>query len=127
MRDELLPRFTSIPAGEFTMGADDGDEDERPAHRVAVDAFALSVHAITIEQYAEFVRQTSHPPPAVRELPRLVSGAHEPSFRELASADAWQDGAPPRHRTSVDPTDRPDLDGQAIRASPTRRSSRRPR
>jgi len=98
MRDELLPRFASIPAGEFTMGADDGGDDERPAHRVRTDAFALSVHAITIEQYAEFVRQTGHPPPGVRDLPRIVSSAHEPSFRELAAADSWRDGTPPRHR-----------------------------
>jgi sulfatase modifying factor 1 len=98
MREDLLPRFIPISAGEFTMGADDGDEDERPAHRVHVDGFHLSVHTVTIEQYAEFVRQTGHPPPAVRDLPRIVSPAQEVSFRELASADAWRDGDAPRHR-----------------------------
>jgi sulfatase modifying factor 1 len=98
MREDLLPRFIPVPAGEFTMGSDDGDEDERPAHRVHVEAFQLSTHPITIDQYAEFVRQTGHPAPAVRQLPRIVSPAQEMAFRELARADAWRDGDAPRHR-----------------------------
>lgn len=80
------------------MGADDGDEDERPAHRVRVDPFHVSAHPVTIEQYAEFVRQTGHPAPAVRDLPRIVPPVQEMVFRELAAADAWRDGDPPRHR-----------------------------
>ncbi len=98
MREDLLPRFIPVPAGEFTMGTDDGDEDERPAHRVLVEAFHLSVHPVTIEQYAEFVRQTGHPAPGVRELPRIVSPAQEMTFRELARSDAWRDGDAPRQR-----------------------------
>jgi formylglycine-generating enzyme required for sulfatase activity len=98
MRDELLPQFTAIPAGEFSMGADDGDEDERPAHRVRVEAFELSMHAVTIGQYAEFVRQTGHPAPAVRELPQIVPPAQAVIYRELSKADAWRNGDAPRHR-----------------------------
>ena len=33
--------FVQIPAGWFQMGSDDGPEDERPVHRVWVDAFEL--------------------------------------------------------------------------------------
>jgi formylglycine-generating enzyme required for sulfatase activity len=98
MSEELLPRFARVPAGEFTMGADDGDEDERPAHRVFLDAFHLSVHAITNDQYAEFVRQTGHPVPSVRELPRMVTPAQEPTFRELAGPYVWRGGHQPRDR-----------------------------
>lgn len=98
MRDDLLPRFIPIPAGEFTMGADDGDEDERPAHRVWVEAFALASHPVTIEQYAEFVKQAGHPPPQVGAVPLIVSPDQEPSFRELAGHDAWRDGTAPRGR-----------------------------
>ena len=44
MPDEVLPQFVRVPPGDFGMGADDGDEDERPAHRVHLDAFYMSVH-----------------------------------------------------------------------------------
>src|SRR5918997_4527768 len=95
MADELLPRFASLPAGEFSMGADDGDEDERPAHRVSLDAFHLSIHPITNQQYAEFIRATSHPFPAVRDLPLVVTPSHELTFRELSSTYAWRAGESP--------------------------------
>lgn len=98
MADDLLPRFVRIPAGEFGMGADDGDEDERPAHRVRLDAFYLSTHAVTNEQYAEFLRDTGHPPPAIRDLPRMVTPAHEAAFRELSAPYVWRGGEAPRER-----------------------------
>jgi sulfatase modifying factor 1 len=98
MREDLLPRFVRVPAGEFTIGADDGDDDERPTRRVHVDAFAVAVHAVTNAQYAEFVRHTGHRAPAVRELPIFVSPASEPTFRELASPYVWRGGEAPRDR-----------------------------
>jgi formylglycine-generating enzyme required for sulfatase activity len=36
-----------IPAGEFTLGDDDGDNDERPAHRVRLAAFYMDVCEVT--------------------------------------------------------------------------------
>jgi formylglycine-generating enzyme required for sulfatase activity len=92
MPDELLPRFARVPGGDFCMGADDGDEDERPAHRAWVDDFFLAVHPITNQQYAEFVRATGHHAPAVRDLPLLVTPAHELTFRELAAPYVWRGG-----------------------------------
>lgn len=98
MADDLLPRFARVPAGEFTMGADDGDEDERPPRRVFVDAFHLAQHPITNDQYAEFVRETGHAPPTVRDLPRMVTPSQEPTFRELAASYAWRGGDAPTER-----------------------------
>ena len=98
MTDELVPRFIRVPAGEFDMGSEDGDEDERPVHRVSVDGFYLSVHEITNAQYAEFVRATSHAVPTVRELPRVVTAADEMSFRDRASAYVWQHGTFPPNK-----------------------------
>jgi len=98
MPEELVPRFARIPGGEFLMGAGDGDEDERPAHRVFVDTFHLSLHAITHEQYAEFVRATGHPSPAVRGLPRVVTPISEAGFREIAAAYTWRSIDPPPDR-----------------------------
>ncbi len=98
MLEELVPRFTRVPAGEFAMGAEDGDEDERPSHVVHVDAFHISVHAITHEQYAEFVRATGHRSPAIRELPRVVTSAQASSFREIAASYVWRGSDPPPDR-----------------------------
>lgn len=98
MREELLPRFVEVPAGEFTMGADDGEDDERPVRLVAVDRFHISVHSVTNAQYAEFVRNTGHRAPDVRDLPSFVSPAAEAAFRELASPYIWRGGDLPKDR-----------------------------
>jgi formylglycine-generating enzyme required for sulfatase activity len=55
--------FVGIPAGEFLMGSDRGQEDERPVHRVHVDAFAMAVHPVTRAEYAAFLREARHEPP----------------------------------------------------------------
>ena len=41
MTDESLLHVARIAAGEFVMGADDGEADERPAHRAYVDEFCI--------------------------------------------------------------------------------------
>ena len=53
---ELRLDFVKIPAGEFTMGCSDGDIDcndnERPAHRVAITkAFELGKYEVTQAQW----------------------------------------------------------------------------
>ncbi len=45
------------------MGCDDGRDDERPAHRVWVDAFEIGVCQVTNAEYARFLDVTDHPPP----------------------------------------------------------------
>lgn len=96
--DAVYPQVARIPAGEFTMGADDGEEDERPAHRVFLDEFCIGVYPVTNDQYAVFVREAKHRLPAVRELPRIVTVDQEQPFRELAAPYVWRAGGPPRDR-----------------------------
>jgi len=96
--DAVHPQVARIPAGEFTMGADDGLEDERPAHRVFLDEFCIGVYPVTNDQYAAFVRDAKHRLPAVRQLPRIVTGDQEQVFRELAAPYVWRAGDPPRDR-----------------------------
>src|SRR5271157_870030 len=52
-----------IPEGYFQMGCDAGRDDEKPAHRVWVDAFALAAFQTTNEEYARFLQDTHRPPP----------------------------------------------------------------
>jgi sulfatase modifying factor 1 len=98
MTDAIYPQVARIPAGEFTMGADDGEEDERPPHRVYLDEFCIGVYPVTNDQYAAFIRDAKHRLPAVRQLPRIVTPEREQTFRELAAPYVWRAGDPPRDR-----------------------------
>lgn len=64
--------FVSIPAGWFWMGSDEGQEDERPVHRVWVDAFELGVYAVTRAEYAAFLDATGHDAPREWENPAFA-------------------------------------------------------
>ena len=59
----MIGRFVPIAGGTFLMGSDHGHDDERPVHRVHVDAFAMSIYPVTRAEYAAFLRATSHEPP----------------------------------------------------------------
>ena len=54
------PRLVVIDATWFTMGSDAQRDDERPAHRVWVDCFALGTYQVTNVEYDVFVQSTSH-------------------------------------------------------------------
>ncbi len=87
-----------IPAGEFLMGAEDGEDDERPAHRAYIDEFFIGTHPVTNAEYAAFIRETGHPSPNIRALPLMVSGPVEADFRALAAGHIWNNGTPPEGR-----------------------------
>ena len=80
-------QFVAIPAGEFLMGSEAGQDDERPAHRVRVDGFAMSIYPVTRAEYAAFLDATGH------EVPREW---HEPAFagddRPVVGV-SWHDAA----------------------------------
>jgi formylglycine-generating enzyme required for sulfatase activity len=58
--DKLGFAWVRIPGGEFTMGADDGDGDERPAHKVRVKDFSLARTEVTQAQWRAVTGET-HP------------------------------------------------------------------
>src|SRR5436189_5834037 len=80
------------------MGAADAEEDERPVHRVFVSEFLIGRFPVTHDEYARFVKATGYPPPCVRELPLIATGAREMPFRELATPYEWSEGNPPAGR-----------------------------
>lgn len=53
----------AIPEGWFGMGDDSGRDDERPTHRVWVDAFELCAFQVKNAEYARFLEATRHPKP----------------------------------------------------------------
>ena len=48
---ELGIEMVPIPAGEFLMGDDRGEDEERPAHRVRISAFYMDTCEVTQESY----------------------------------------------------------------------------
>ncbi len=60
-----------IGEGWFSMGSEQGLENERPVHRVWVDAFELGRCQVTNAEYAAFLESTGHPPPPTWNDPKL--------------------------------------------------------
>ena len=52
-----------IPAGEFTMGSDKGDDDEQPIHKVFLDSFYIDKFEVTNGRFAKFVEAIQSEPP----------------------------------------------------------------
>jgi formylglycine-generating enzyme required for sulfatase activity len=101
MSADLLPELALIPAGEFLMGSDDAEEDQRPAHRVHLDDYLIGVHQVTNAEYARFVQETGHRAPAIYELPLVVTAGsrdRERTFRATGQPYAWTGAQPPRDR-----------------------------
>jgi formylglycine-generating enzyme len=101
MAAELLPELALIPAGEFLMGSDDADDDEKPAHRVYLDDFLIAVHPVTHAEYARFVRETGYRAPAIYELPLVVTAGgrdRERAFRSAGQPYVWMDSEVPQDR-----------------------------
>ena len=59
----IVPRLAPIPAGWFWMGSETGQDNERPLHRVWVDAFFLAQCQVTNAEYACFLNATGNPAP----------------------------------------------------------------
>ncbi|MBH0188000.1 MAG: SUMF1/EgtB/PvdO family nonheme iron enzyme, partial [Nitrospira sp.] len=52
-----------VPAGEFAMGSDKGDEDEIPVHRVILNAVYIDKFEVTNGRFAKFVDAIQSEPP----------------------------------------------------------------
>jgi formylglycine-generating enzyme len=59
----LQPTMITIPAGWFRMGSETGQDNERPVHRVWIDAFQLAAHQVTNADYARFLAAVGALPP----------------------------------------------------------------
>lgn len=66
---EFKAEMVAIPGGEFTMGRNDGQLQERPEHSVTVEPFEMDKTEITNSEYYVFVRETKYRPP-----PHFVNG-----------------------------------------------------
>ncbi|HEY3352738.1 MAG TPA: SUMF1/EgtB/PvdO family nonheme iron enzyme [Polyangia bacterium] len=74
-----------VPAGEFIMGDDAGEEDEQPARRVWLDGFFIDRTEVTRGAYARCVAARACPAPARYPDP---TSAHHPVV-----GVSWEDAA----------------------------------
>lgn len=95
MTEDAIGQMVRIPAGEFLMGSDDADKDERPVHPIFLDEYFIAARTVTNADYARFVCASGYRPVAVRELPALVSPELRDTFKELAERYAWRNDQPP--------------------------------
>jgi formylglycine-generating enzyme required for sulfatase activity len=79
--------MAAIPAGEFTMGSAAGGAkgDEKPQHKVKLDAFWMQAHEVTWDAYLMFMfvdqaNERGKPDPLVDGLSRPTSPYVEMSF-----------------------------------------------
>jgi iron(II)-dependent oxidoreductase len=59
--------MVKIPAGSFTMGSDNGAEDEAPAHQVDLPAFEIDKFEVTNADFAQFVKAAGYQTDAEKE------------------------------------------------------------
>ncbi len=66
LRDSSM--MIRIPAGEFWMGSPEGegDNDERPQHKVYLSEYYIDKYEVTNEQFERFVKATGHQTDAER-------------------------------------------------------------
>ncbi len=55
IKDEKNIPMRLVPAGEFTMGNDDGNTEERPASKIYVEAFYMDKYEVTNDMYSACV------------------------------------------------------------------------
>jgi sulfatase modifying factor 1 len=67
----LEPDLVFIPEGWFLMGSDAGQDNERPIHRVWVDAFYLAACQVTNADFDRFVEAIGAQPPPFRSDPNF--------------------------------------------------------
>jgi sulfatase modifying factor 1 len=64
MRSEPAVNIVFIPAGFFSMGTENGPENEMPRHRVWLDSFGIGRFPVTNREFKKYVLETNAPVPA---------------------------------------------------------------
>ncbi len=71
MPSATIPVLVTIPATDFLMGSDKGQDCERPIHRVEVDSFLLGATQVTNAEYQRFLEVTNASPPPFWQDPNF--------------------------------------------------------
>jgi formylglycine-generating enzyme required for sulfatase activity len=81
-----------VPAGEFVMGSNDGNGDEKPLHRLYLDDFYIDKYEVTNKLYAQFMQATRYEMPKYWKMNDL-NGSNYPvvgvSWYDAQAYCAW--------------------------------------
>lgn len=77
---QVEPGMVFIPAGEFIMGDDEGDDAQKPERTVFLDAFCIDEYEVTNAQYRECVEAGDCNPPARNVSPSRLLYHDNPEF-----------------------------------------------
>ena len=61
-RDDIssLPEMVFIRGGEFQMGNNTGDDEEKPVHSVTLDNFSMGTYEVTVNQFQQFIKESGY-------------------------------------------------------------------
>lgn len=82
------PVWIEIPAGEFWMGSEKGDSDEKPVHKVHLERYWIAKTPVTNAQYQLFVAATGHESPKHWESRKIPRGLESHPVVEVSWRDA---------------------------------------
>ncbi len=87
-----IPTVVYLSGGEFSMGQDDGRDEERPVRRVRVSPFGLGITQVTNAQYDLFCMATKRPAVLFRQqkqFDRLAQPVVAPSWFDAVAYCEW--------------------------------------
>ncbi len=78
-----------IPAGEFQMGSETGDDDEKPIHTVSLDAFWMDLTEVTNAMFEQFANASGYQTTAEKEGSAWVFDLQSKEWKDTSGAD-WR-------------------------------------
>ena len=87
--DENGMKMRLVPAGEFPMGSDNGNNDERPQHKVYLDDYYIDKTEVTNAMFDAFVDATGYEPVAEKEGRSYVYNFSSDEWESINGAD-WR-------------------------------------
>jgi len=61
--DDILTDVIYIEGGTFMMGCENGDDDEKPVHKVRVNSFYIDKYEVTVAKFKKFCKATDRQMP----------------------------------------------------------------
>ena len=79
-------KMVEIPAGEYKIGASDGEDREKPSHTVTIKAFLIDNREVTKEEYAKFLKEAKYKAPS-----SWVNGSYRGNGQEPVTEITWEE------------------------------------